>query len=116
MKGKYPEYFDDRFSKISTERLLPETDILITDYSSILFDYSIFRKPFVLFCPDLSKYSAERGLYVDIKTFPATVAESASELAAAIREEKWGDKEELEEFFQKYMGACDGHVTERIIC
>lgn len=116
MRGKYPEYFDDRFSKISTERLLQETDILITDYSSILFDYSIFRKPFVLFCPDLSKYSEERGLYVDVKTFPATVAENASELATAIREEKWGDKEELEKFFQKYMGACDGHVTERILC
>ena len=70
----------------------------------------------MLFCPDLSKYSEERGLYVDINTFPATVAENADELANAFREEKWAGRDELEEFFRKYMGACDGHVTERIIC
>jgi CDP-ribitol ribitolphosphotransferase len=114
MKKKYPEYFDERTNKLSTEKLLPVADLLITDYSSILFDYSIYRKPFVLFCPDIDEYIRDRGFYADPYSFPCELTKTKDELLKAVINIK-DNKNELEEFFQKYMSACDGHATRRII-
>ena len=42
-------------------------DILISDYSSVFFDYSITGKPMFHFCYDYDKYSSKRGMYFDIR-------------------------------------------------
>ena len=121
MKRQYPQYFDERAKKLPTERLLPVADIMLTDYSSTLFDYSIYQKPFILFCPDLDEYIEERGLYVDIDSFPAPVCRTADEVVKAIKEddrvssESEEYKKELQEFYQKYMGSCDGKAVARIL-
>ena len=49
------------------EDLMIISDLLISDYSSIFFDYSIMPKPMLAFCYDYEKYSSERGLYFDIR-------------------------------------------------
>jgi CDP-ribitol ribitolphosphotransferase len=103
-------------SKMAAERILPMVDVLITDYSSIIFDYSIFRKPMVLYVPDYEEYTAERGLYIDMKDIPAAMVTEGSALYEAVLNEYSGyDKDKLEEFYKTYMGACDGHATERIL-
>ena len=51
----------------SLNELMIASDLLISDYSSILFDYSIMDKPMVLFTYDYDKYSALRGMYFDIR-------------------------------------------------
>lgn len=49
---------------------LNAVDVLITDYSSVFFDYSISKKPIVLFMYDFDAYMEERGMYLDIKELP----------------------------------------------
>lgn len=101
---------------ISTEELLPVADLLITDYSSVLFDYILFEKPFVLLMPDLKKYEKDRGLYVDPHEFPGPLITDISELASAIcRAFDNFDLKAIHFFRINYMGACDGKVTQRIL-
>ena len=100
---------------IPTEELYPVTDVLIADYSSLVYEYLMFEKPLVLYCPDLEDYRKRRGFYMDITDIPGEIAEERSEekLAEAVRRAHI-DPEALSGFLAHYMGACDGHATERI--
>lgn len=101
---------------IATERLLPVTDLLITDYSSIIFNYAIYRKPVLLYAPDLEDYKGSRGFYLDYESLPCEIAVDKEELITGIdRAYKVFDKERMEKFYQEYMSGCDGRATERII-
>ena len=119
LRKKYPQYFEKRERRVSSTYILSVTDYLITDYSSILFDYSIYKRPFVLFCPDIDRYEKNRGFYVDINKFPCPVTKTVGELKAVFDGTSelrgFGSKDELENFYQKYMGACDGRSLERIM-
>lgn len=57
-------------SKQSLNNLLLEVDMLITDYSSMMFDFSILEKPVLLYPYDLEKYKSERGMYLNIEKLP----------------------------------------------
>lgn len=112
MEHAYPEYR----CGMCTEELFAAADLLITDYSSVVFDYLIYRKPFLLYAPDLEEYKRERGFYLEYESLPAPVVTSASGLEAVMREQAWLQYEErLESCYQTYMGACDGHAAERIL-
>ena len=118
MRSVYPKYFDKRYKEISTDKLLPAIDVLVTDYSSILFDYSVYKKPFVMFCPDIKEYERSRGFYADPRSFPAPFVTKKDELLKCIEDKEYLEKctdEELEKFYQTYMGSCDGKATKRLI-
>lgn len=57
---------------VNSYDFLNAVDILITDYSSVFFDYSITKKPIVLFMYDYDTYMNERGMYIDVKELPFT--------------------------------------------
>ena len=104
---------DDGFP---SESLFAVADILVTDYSSIVFDWMLFRKPFVFFAPDLKQFDAERGFYVDYQSFPTTVAQTEDELGEAIDNElTHRSSADLERCIALHLSACDGHSTDRII-
>ncbi|WP_081609356.1 CDP-glycerol glycerophosphotransferase family protein [Zestomonas thermotolerans] len=64
---------------------LQDFDALITDYSSIAFDYAITGRPIHLYCPDLESYTSERGgLYIDIENLPFYLSRSAKELVSKL--------------------------------
>ncbi len=63
------KFLIDVSSYKSLNELLIVSDILITDYSSIMFDYSIMKKPIVTFTYDFEKYICNRGLYFDIRKY-----------------------------------------------
>lgn len=65
---------------VNNYEFLNAMDVLITDYSSVFFDFSITGKPIVLFTYDLEEYKADRGLYIDIEEMPFTRADSVEEL------------------------------------
>ncbi len=69
--------------------LLLAADAVITDYSSVIWDYSFTYRPCFLFAPDLAKYEVDRGFDVDIHEWGFPVCESNEELIAAIDHE-WG--------------------------
>lgn len=105
---------------ISSEKLLPVTDLLITDYSSILFDYLFFQKPFLLFAPDLKHYEEQRGFYIPYHTLTRHVVTEGDRLPEAVLDayRKWEDgtdREMLRACLDYHDGSCDGHSTQRII-
>ena len=65
--------------------MLGLTDILVTDYSSIFFDFLPLHRPLVFFTPDDVDYSASRGLYFALDELPGPVAHTISEVGHAIR-------------------------------
>lgn len=71
-------HFSSADSDINT--LMLEADLLISDYSSIIFDYALLEKPILLYTYDLKKYKSERGLVEDIKNFGLIYVENLDEL------------------------------------
>lgn len=65
---------------IDTSELLSVTDVLITDYSSIFFDYLVTGKPVFLFAYDLEDYKADRGLLMPMESVPGNLVETTQEL------------------------------------
>lgn len=112
---KLPEYVIDASDYNDSQELVAAADILITDYSSIMFEPAFVRKPVFLFAPDKKEYiNGERKLLIDYDSLPFPIAESNDELAKNI---KTYNKEEyvrkVDEFLKKYGVHEDGHASER---
>lgn len=101
---------------ISSENLLPVVDLMITDYSSILFDYLFFKKPYVLFAPDLEDYVGTRGFYVSYDSLTPFVVTKEEHLEASVRDAiKSDDSDWIQKNFEYHLGMCDGTSTKRIL-
>lgn len=74
--------------RIETYEFLNACDALITDYSSVFFDYACTRKPIYLFAYDEKEYFAERGVYIELDELPFMRLGTPEELITAIHEEK----------------------------
>ncbi len=95
--------------------LLTVADVLVTDFSSVIFDYFLLDKPVVYFIYDRENYQENRGLYFDFKDYLyGEVTFDRRSLAAAIKAEKTC-KGSRDAFKEKFMKACDGRSTERVI-
>lgn len=70
---------------------LAGTDALITDYSSVFFDYSITGKPVTLFMYDYDEYMQDRGMYLDIRELPFTKVYDTDTLCANLAAGEYGD-------------------------
>ena len=99
------------------ERLLGIADICITDYSSIAFEYALLERPLIFYAYDLEEYMDKRGMYYDYEDItPGPVCKTTKEMVDYILSLADGfDKSEVAAFKEKYVGACDGHSTERTI-
>ncbi|MDO4944261.1 MAG: CDP-glycerol glycerophosphotransferase family protein [Ruminococcus sp.] len=100
---------------IATNRLFPVVDLLVTDYSSLIFEYSLFKKPAVFFVPDLKEYSGKRSFYLDYEKemYGDIVTDGEKLYDAILRAEKNFDVGRAESFAAKYMSACDGNSSAR---
>ncbi len=101
---------------VSTETALCCADVVITDYSSLIFEYALLSRPMIFYAYDLDEYEKERGFYYDYRSFvPGKIAKNTDELIDCIKNaERDFDKNAVEAFKNKFMSACDGHSTERI--
>ena len=110
--------FDMNTVKVLTiEGLLAVADILITDYSSVGFEFAIREKPIVFFAYDIEDYIDKRGMYYDYEDItPGPVCKTTEEISDYITnlDERF-NIEEVKAFREKYVGACDGHAIERTI-
>ena len=115
LQKKYPEYS----CGIPTEELLPAADIMITDYSSVVYDMMLYEKPFIFFVPDLEHYKKRRGLCIEPKELGAPVTKSLKELYELLRvfanDEGTSAVKKIKENIRKYMNKCDGHAVDRIL-
>ncbi|MEH7383245.1 CDP-glycerol glycerophosphotransferase family protein [Bacillus sp. JJ1533] len=97
------------------EELLILSDILISDYSSIIFDYSLLRKPMAFFAKDLEAYIKERDFYFTYKEFvPGPIFRETEKLGLWIKNESY-NIERIKEFQERFLPNCDGTVSERIV-
>lgn len=96
------------------------SDILITDYSSVFFDYGILKRPIIFYMYDLDYYKDElRGFYIDISELPGPIIKTQHELEEKIDTiELWTStgeyKKKYERFTSKFTYLDDGHATERV--
>ncbi len=102
---------------IPTEMLFAVADLLITDYSSVIYEYALFKKPILIFAPDLEQYKSQRGFYIDINSLPGEVIIDAESLTLETVEKAVSqfDESKMQCFIDRYMTACDGKSTDRII-
>ncbi len=101
-------------NKTSTYDLMFVSDVLITDYSSVIFEYALLNKPIIFYCPDHTEY--DRDFYLN---FPDDLAgefvTDPENLAHAIQRNLMNPElTDLAEFRNRYLDACDGHSAHRI--
>ncbi len=92
-------------------------DMLITDYSSVMFDYSLLKRPMFFFAYDMENYKNNlRGFYFDfLATAPGPIVQDTKSLADAIinyDESEWKDK--YKAFSDKYNSCDDGHASKKV--
>jgi len=98
------------------QELLCTADVLISDYSAIMFDYSITKRPCFLYYPDLEEYtSKDRNLYFDIRTLPFIGAHTQEELLQSIADfSPEGYTDSVDAFLKQIGSYDDGHAAERV--
>lgn len=95
--------------------LLLLADVLVTDYSSVIFEFALLGRPMVFFAPDLDAYERERGFYLDYRAdVPGPVTATTDGLVAALRAPT-PDLERVAAFARRSFDVADGHATERVI-
>ena len=63
-------------------------DMLITDYSSVLFDFALTKRPVILFVYDAEEYARDRGMYFSVQDLPFVKAETLKQLQEYITKQK----------------------------
>ncbi|EGQ1310008.1 CDP-glycerol glycerophosphotransferase family protein [Staphylococcus pseudintermedius] len=103
---------------LDTNQLMPAVDLMITDYSSIFFDFLVTDKPIVFYVPDLDKYQNERGVYIDLCALPGPVADNIQDVITLVSNESYKDadvQEKYAKFKHNFVNYENGSVTERLI-
>jgi len=89
-------------------------DLLVTDYSSSIFEWALLRRPLVLMVPDLSSYERDPGLYLDYRSeMVGTLVDDTDEVAAAILADSF-DLSGYEAFVARHLAGSDGRASERV--
>lgn len=102
---------------MSIGQLMAVADVCISDYSSLVFEYALFERPLLFFVFDLEEYIDERGLYYNFDEItPGPLCRTNEEMIGYIKSlDENFDKQQVVEFKKKFMSACDGHSSDRII-
>jgi CDP-glycerol glycerophosphotransferase len=107
----------------SVEELCLAADALVTDYSSIMFDYANLDRPIVVFADDWEVYRAARGVYFDLLSgrpgeTPGAVARTEDELVEIFRAGRWNDAAAAglrAAFRARFCQFDDGRAAERVV-
>jgi CDP-ribitol ribitolphosphotransferase len=115
-----PEPFRDRLldgsaDPLDVNDLLFAVDLLVTDYSSIVFEYSTLGRPMLFYAYDLEEYTETRDFYESFETFvPGRIVRTFPELLAAIARDDY-EVEKVAAFAARHFAHLDGGSTDRVI-
>lgn len=103
--------------ELPINELLCSADAVISDYSSLVFEYSLFGRPMVFFAYDQDEYADWRGFYYDYDALtPGPVCTTTEGVVSALKAAAEDfDSSEVDAFRERFMSACDGRATDRII-
>ncbi|MFC8949106.1 CDP-glycerol glycerophosphotransferase family protein [Streptomyces rochei] len=103
----------------SAEDVCLAADALVTDYSSIMFDYANLDRPIVVYADDWEVYRETRGVYFDLMAAPpGPVARTPEELARIFRDGSWAGRESTAlraAFRERFCEFDDGRAAERVV-
>lgn len=108
-------------NSVPTNVVLGASAMLITDYSSIFYDFMALDRPVLFYIPDLEEYRQYRDLYIEPSEFPGHVAESLDELSELVLSTSRGTADSLtisskyESIKKKFVGNDDGEVCKRVV-
>ena len=89
-------------------------DAMLTDYSSVMFDFMVTGKPCFLYVNDLSEYKGDRNFYYDIEKLPYPAAENNEELQKAVKAyDPAVQKAAIDRFYSEFGIEETGHAAER---
>ncbi|GAA4296006.1 CDP-glycerol glycerophosphotransferase family protein [Streptomyces venetus] len=101
------------------EELCLAADSLVTDYSSIMFDYANLDRPIVIHADDWETYRTTRGVYFDLMAeAPGPVARTQQELTEILTTEAWHDESAAKNravFRRRFCEYDDGRAAERVV-
>lgn len=94
------------------------SDMLITDYSSVFFDYANLKRPMIFYMYDLEHYrDKSNGFYIDLKELPGNIVKTQEELEKEILalEQNFVYDKKYEEFNKKFNYLDDGSASRRVV-
>ncbi|GIH00201.1 hypothetical protein Pma05_67730 [Plantactinospora mayteni] len=101
------------------EDLYLAADVLVTDYSSAMFDYGTLDRPIVVYAPDWAEYRRERGVYLDVLAeAPGVAVTEFPDLLTAFRTGAVDAPPAAlarERFRHRFCGLDDGRAAERVV-
>lgn len=114
---QYADFAVDVSKTMEINQILQLADILISDYSSLIFEYALLERPMIFYAYDLEKYTNNRDFFYDYREMvPGRIVSTNYELVDAIKNAYCDfDPERMRAFKEYFMSACDGHSTERIV-
>jgi CDP-glycerol glycerophosphotransferase (TagB/SpsB family) len=114
---EFPDFVFDVSTYMDSEELVSAFDIVVSDYSSIMFEPAFIRKPVLLYAPDLDDYlENEYDLLFDYRDLPFDMAETMEELCGNIMkfdEDAYVNR--VDAFLDRYGVHEDGHASERAV-
>jgi CDP-glycerol glycerophosphotransferase len=112
-------WVQDVSSYPGVEDLLLASDVLITDYSSLMFDYAVLDRPIAIYAPDWDTYRRVRGVTFDLLAAPpGVVAMTLADLLDAFRSgEIFADaaRKARAQFRARFCALDDGFASERVV-
>lgn len=102
---------------LEINEMLSITDVLITDYSSVFFEFLCTKKPILFFCYDKDEYIKERGLYIPLEELPGPICITPEEVTESLEKidlikKKYEKK--YDDFIQRFAYNDDGNASKRV--
>ena len=96
--------------------LMLVADVLVTDYSSAIFEFALLGRPIAFLAPDADAYERERGFYLDFRRdMPGPIFATTAELAAAIRAGDLRPRARAARSRRASFDVADGRASERFV-
>ncbi|MCR5388023.1 MAG: CDP-glycerol glycerophosphotransferase family protein [Lachnospiraceae bacterium] len=112
---KYKDVIIDMSDNSELNDLLFVTDLMITDYSSCIFEASLLDIPMLLYAYDLQHYIATRGFYYEYESFvPGKIVKTFDELMDAVKNKDF-ETEKIDAFKHRFFDDLDGKSSERTV-
>ncbi|SPP27740.1 CDP-glycerol--poly(Glycerophosphate) glycerophosphotransferase [Brochothrix thermosphacta] len=112
---KYKEYIVDASKYREINDFLFITDILITDYSSVIYEYSLFEKQMIFYAFDYEEYSENRDFYLPYKkAVPGEIVYTFKDLMKILRSQHY-DSEKISRFKHENYQFVDSYASRRVV-
>ncbi|WP_139892152.1 CDP-glycerol glycerophosphotransferase family protein [Bacillus sp. D386] len=102
-------------SKNDINNVLSITDILISDYSSVIFEYALLERPMIFYAYDLEEYLQDRGFYYEYRDFiPGPLAENTEQVISLVQQNSF-DIQKVKAFKERFFEDFDGQASKRFV-